>query len=349
MRSSQGVEDNDKLRQKVTFEQLAENRILHEINIDLSVLRNMESMLQERMHAYTLYFNAMGKNHYSTGPEQSSIGGSLGLALDALYVFIEQELQQSKQQTMLVDLKNNVIEQRNQSRKKFNDYQSQIASAEKSIEAAEKRLSKARETLERAMEARKNGAVPAVSVGNKFTRALKNWGTPSGAEDRSPTPPASNPSSPTAGRSGSGDAATPDESLLKAKSEVRDAIRNLLNLIETRDNLLIASRRAYYALDVSSKGMVAETIQQLAARERESLDARHEALKKLEAAASKIDVHKDVDAFCDRFSREEDTLVLYSQALLLIGSISEEQKKGLASFRPGRVNAVNLVYNLSYS
>jgi uncharacterized protein YlxW (UPF0749 family) len=88
---------------------------------------------------------------------QPSLGGTLGLALDALYVFIEQELQQSKQQTMLVDLKMDVIEHRNNSRKKFNDYQSHINSAEKNIDGAERRLSKAREALERAIEARRNG------------------------------------------------------------------------------------------------------------------------------------------------------------------------------------------------
>jgi hypothetical protein len=59
-----------------------------------------------------------------------------------MYVFIEQELQQSKQQTLLVDLKNNVVQQRNQSRKKFNDYQTELSVAEKNIEAAEKRLNK---------------------------------------------------------------------------------------------------------------------------------------------------------------------------------------------------------------
>jgi hypothetical protein len=108
-------------------------------------------------------------------------------------------------------------------------------------------------------------------VGNKFTRALKSWGTPS-LEDRDSSPSASDshPSSPVSAkkRPTSGGDTTPsaadakaktpaiDEALLRAKSEVRDSIRTLLNLIETRDNLLIASRRAYYSLDVSNKGML---------------------------------------------------------------------------------------------
>lgn len=300
------------------------------------MLKNMESMLHERMHAYTLYFNAMGKNHYTVGSEQARIGGSLGLALDALFVFIEQELQQSKQQTLLVDLKNNVIEQRNQCRKKFADYQNHLNLADKNIEVAEKRLLKAREVLEKAIEAKRGVTAPPASVGNKFTRALKNWGTPSTADDRSPSPPHGGPTSPTARAALKGDVSTPDESLIRAKSDVRDAIRNLLKLVETRDNLRIASRRAYYSLDVSSKGVISETIKQLVERERESLDARHEALKKLEAAAEKINVGRDLDAFCDQFAREEDVLVLYSQALLLIGSISEEQKKGISSWNPGK-------------
>jgi hypothetical protein len=65
------VHVSDQIRQKITFEQLAENRILHEVTVDLGVLKDMESMLHDRMHAYTLYFNAMGKNHYTMGPEQS--------------------------------------------------------------------------------------------------------------------------------------------------------------------------------------------------------------------------------------------------------------------------------------
>lgn len=85
-----GIEDADSISRKISFEQLSEGAILQEINNDLSVLKNTESMLADRMHAYTLYFNAMGKTHYTLGPEQSRVGGTLGLALDAMYVFVEQ-------------------------------------------------------------------------------------------------------------------------------------------------------------------------------------------------------------------------------------------------------------------
>ena len=130
--------------------------------------------------------------------------------------------------------------------------------------------------------------------------------------------------------------------MIKAKAEVRDAIRNLLNLIEKRDNLRIASRRAYYSLDISSKQTAASTIKQVVAREREAVEARLASLAKLEAAADKIDVTKDVDDFCDQYARDEDTLVLYSQALQLIGNISEEQKKGIVSWCPVEPSATDV-------
>ena len=317
-------------------------------------MKNLEAMLHDRMHAYTLYFNAMGKTHSTVGPEQSKVSGTVGIALDAYNVFIEQELQQSKQQTLLVDLKDRIVSERTNGRTKFYDYQSELSVAERNIEAAEKRLHRSREILEKAIESRKNGVTPPVTVGNKFTRAFKNWGTPSSGMQQDdntvsvppPTPP------PDSKQASVIAAATPvndqlkspviDETLLKAKSDVRDAIRNLLNAIETRDNIRLASRRAFYSLDMECKDRIADTLKQIVMRERESLEAREASLRRLEACVADINVKQDVESFCNRFAREEDTLMLYSQALLLIGNISEEQKKGVASWNPVEPSASDI-------
>jgi hypothetical protein len=139
----QGSAEQQEDTTKVSFEQLSESRILNEVQINLHLLKSFENMLADRYHAYTMYFNSVGKSHMAFDTaEKSIVGGSLGFALDAFFVFIEQvynsplimyklfdpveqckEMQQAKQQSCLVDFKNSIIEAKNKCKKKASDYQ----------------------------------------------------------------------------------------------------------------------------------------------------------------------------------------------------------------------------------
>jgi hypothetical protein len=123
---------------------------------------------------------------------------------------------------------------------------------------------------------------------------------------------------------------------------VRESIKVLLRNIETRDSIQVASRRAYKTLNVECKSAVTSALRTLVQRERESIEAKEQALQKLEAALAKVDVEKDVDDFAESFAREDDALVQCSQALSLIGDISEEQMKGIKSWNPIEPDATDI-------
>ena len=130
-----------------------------------------------------------------------------------------------------------------------------------------------------------------------------------------------------------------EENISRANTEVRDAIRSLLRMIDTRDNIQIASRRAYRALNEDCKSSIRDVLRGVVHREKEALAAREQCLLKLEEAVERIDITKDIDEFAERYAREDDTLMLYSQALSLIGDISEEQVKGIRSWSPTEADA----------
>jgi hypothetical protein len=87
---------------------------------------------------------------------------------------------------------------------------------------------------------------------------------------------------------------------------------------------------------------VTSALRALVQRERESIEAKEQALQKLEAALAQVDVEKDVDDFAESFAREDDALVQCSQALSLIGDISEEQMKGIKSWNPIEPDATDI-------
>ncbi len=193
--------------------------------------------------------------------------------------------------------------------------------------------------LSKAIAAANSQAAGGMGMGGKLSRVLTQFRTGSVSEEATPPQPApARPSSPEppGGKPKVGEA---EEAIIRANAEVREAIRTLLRMIETRDHIQVASRRAYRALDHEVKTVVSDTLRNLVAREKESISARERALLKLEKAVEAVDTKKDIDEFSERYAREEDTLMLYSQALSLIGDISEEQQKGIRSWSPTEADA----------
>lgn len=161
--------------------------------------------------------------------------------------------------------------------------------------------------------------------------------SPSSSASAPSEPPQSDPGSPNQSKN-----RDPDDPLVKANVEVRDSIKLLLRSIENRDSIQVASRRAYKTLNVDCRTAATSALRALVQRERESIEAKEQALQKLEAALAKVDVEKDVDDFAESFAREDDALVQCSQALSLIGDISEEQMKGIKSWNPIEPDATDI-------
>jgi vancomycin resistance protein YoaR len=85
---------------KPTFEQISQERILDEANKNVQVLKSLETILQERTQSYATFLAAQGKYKPSFEIFQYC-EGTLRQALDALFVFLEQELQQARLQQTL--------------------------------------------------------------------------------------------------------------------------------------------------------------------------------------------------------------------------------------------------------
>jgi hypothetical protein len=75
-------------------------------------------------------------------------------AYDALFVYVEQELQQARQQLVLGDLKRKVLECRQDVTRKLSDYSREIDNLEKDVKASEKKLNKNKDALNKLVESK---------------------------------------------------------------------------------------------------------------------------------------------------------------------------------------------------
>lgn len=86
----QSDSEDEAFDNKVTYEQVNEARILSEIDSDLQLLKSIESMLGDRQSGYQQFFGSISKSHSALDADRPHVGGSLGMAMDAFFVFIEQ-------------------------------------------------------------------------------------------------------------------------------------------------------------------------------------------------------------------------------------------------------------------
>jgi len=134
-----------------TFEQLSHERVVDEAGKNILVLKSFETILQERMKAFSDFGATLLKARGSFEVFQYS-DGSLRQALDALFVFIEQELQQARLQQVLGDLRRKMSEVKVDAQKRMIDYEREVAEADKEVAAAEKKLLKSKSHLEKCLE-----------------------------------------------------------------------------------------------------------------------------------------------------------------------------------------------------
>ena len=74
---------------KPSFEQISQERIMDEENMNIQVLKSLESILQERTQSFSTYLTSQAK-YKSSFEVFRYCEGTQRQALDALFVFLEQ-------------------------------------------------------------------------------------------------------------------------------------------------------------------------------------------------------------------------------------------------------------------
>lgn len=297
---------------KPSYEQLSEERILDEANKNIQVLKSLETILQDRTQSYNTFFTAQGKNKTSFEIFQYC-QGSLRQALDALFVFLEQELQQARQQNTLGDLRRALSEVKVDAQKKLTDYQREVNNSERDVAVAERKLAKSKESLERFLEHRhrlESGDIDrSATTPGKLTMPRYNNRGDINKQER---------------------LRECSEGIAKCDKEIREDVRYLLRALGERDQVLKASRRAYQKIDKECKKAVAVTFRKLIIREREAAMARESVLLKLESAVDDIDVDLDVEDFIIHHRQDDaDSLQSCSQALTVLEDLMEHNSHEL--------------------
>jgi hypothetical protein len=146
-------EFDERKETKPSFEQVGQDRILEEANKNIKVLKSLETIIYERSQSFSALLAAQAKYK---GPFDNFqyCEGTIRQSLDALFVFLEQDLQQARQQQLFGELKKALQLVRSDTQKRLADYQREVHIAEKEVISAEKRLTKSREVFEKSVDAR---------------------------------------------------------------------------------------------------------------------------------------------------------------------------------------------------
>ena len=346
-----------------TYEQLLQSSINAEANRNVMILKSFETILQERIQAHERFLGGFSKTS-SIFEHLQSCDGSMRQAYDSLYVFVEQELQQARQQLVMGTVRKQLTEIKVDAQKRLNDYQREVANSDKEVQNAEARVAKAKQTLAKLMEQHerlqsRSGSLSMNGDGNANVIDESVFITPaaiaaaeSGRADQNP-----------GGLNKKGGRSVEasfqeyqrtkaldkmkgvEEEISKVEADMETSVRALLRAINQRDGVNVASRRAYQRLDNECKLAVKNTLQSMVEREKESIQARVQSLQKLEVAVEGIDLETDIAEFIAMHTVEEGDhprgtegggtdgpLVQSSQALSIIDDImflgKEKEKEG---------------------
>ena len=105
-----------------TYEQLNQDRINDQAAKNVMMLKSFEHILDERLQAFSEFLDGQIKARSSFDAFQEC-KGTMRQALDALFVFVEQELQQARQQLSLGDLRRFLADVKVDAQLKAGDYQ----------------------------------------------------------------------------------------------------------------------------------------------------------------------------------------------------------------------------------
>lgn len=106
---------------KPSYLQLNQLQINEQSNMNLLILKSLENIIEEHILAYQKYSETIqkSKNSYDIFHETN---GTLRYALDTLFVYIEQELQQARQHIQLNDLKKLISDAKIDTHRKSTNY-----------------------------------------------------------------------------------------------------------------------------------------------------------------------------------------------------------------------------------
>jgi len=286
---------DEELECRPTFEQLDQERILEESNKNIHVMKSLGEILQDRIQSYNHFLITLGKTKNSFDGFQYC-DGTIRQALDALFVYVEKELQTSRQQLVGSEWKKILSDIRHDAERKLSDYNRELATVEKDLHSAEKKLMKSKETLEKLYE-------------HKHT-VEQHEGEQS------------SPRSGRYARDGRSDKLKmADDEINKCEKVIGDDIRHVLQALRTRDQVFAASRKAYQKLNLECKTVIANTLKKLIVCEREAALERESALLKLEKTVNSIDLESDITDFITTHKNEGSPLILLSQALCTLSDI----------------------------
>lgn len=138
-----------------TFEQLHHDDIICELELNLKIIKSLESLVAERVNAFNSYLNGLMKAKPAFD-EFQYCDGTIKQALDTLYLFVDQESQQTRLQLELSSLKQELTTFRTESQWRINDYKKQINNCDKDIVNYEKKLAKSKELFDKAWDSKQN-------------------------------------------------------------------------------------------------------------------------------------------------------------------------------------------------
>jgi chromosome segregation ATPase len=225
------------------------------------------------------------------------------------YIQLLQELQQAKQQLTLNDIRRSLSEVKADAVKRLSDYQKEILNAEKEVTNAEKKLSKTKEQLEKHLNWKEHLESESTSVSGQPLTRLNSGGSVRGIAREH-----SNRSIERFRES--------EELTLRYERDIKDDIRGISRALAARDEVLLASRRAFENLDRDCKRAIGSSLKKLISRERETNAARNAVLDKLESTIDKFDVEGDITEFILSSREPDGALILHSQALNILGDLN---------------------------
>eukprot|EP00605_Chrysophyceae_sp_TOSAG23-4_P000264 GSChrysophyteH1.ASY1.ANO1.305.1 assembled CDS len=297
-----------------TYEQLPQSSIVRAANRNLKVLQSLELLVHERMQAHDRFLSGLGKVQ-NTFEQLQDCDGTMRQAYDALFVYIEQESQQARQQQILGELKQLLVDRRMDCNQKLNAFSREVENLDKDVRAAEKKLSKSKEIMNKLLETkskmdtkdldREKRRAMETSVG-VFEDRMQNIKSDMRAEKRKEL----------------------TEQLTKAESDVATDIRVLRGAIRKQDDNHLLLRRAYQDVDVQSKNTIHTVLEKIVKREQESSEAKVETLEKLAMAVQNVNVETDIMEFIHQHATDDSDagdshgcLMLSSHSLTLLEDV----------------------------
>ena len=297
-----------------TFEQVSVSKITEEINLHIAILQAFEVFMRERIQSFNSFLSSCNKSKVANDSLSRS-EGTLKSSFDCLFAFLNQEMQQARLQLLMDDTRRDLNEFILDAQRSLIEYQKEQNNAEKEVVYNERKIKKSKEQLEKCIEIKMKLEMNIQNEMNSLTMVDRS-------SERSPSPKFNNISREKTLQSKLKEIC---ESISKCEEDMGDDVRSLINALSTRDKIACACRTAYQTLYLECKTTLSKTIRKIVNRERESLNGLDISLSKLEQQVNLIDIDCDVHDFISKNRSENDTLLLSTQALIMLDDLANNK------------------------